>query len=1085
MRSLMYFKKLEIIGFKSFADKTTLIFEPGITAIVGPNGCGKSNIFDSIRWVLGEQSIKSLRGSKMEDVIFNGTENKPPLNLAEVSLTFSNESKFLPTDYDEVTITRRIFRSGESEYLLNKTVVRLKDIIDLIAGTGIGAESYSLVEQGKIDLVLSSRPEDRRLVFDEAAGVTKYKSKKKEALRRLEDTENNLLRVSDIIAEVKRQISSLDRQANKARRYKEEFDKLKDLDIKFSKRQILELDNEISDYLVKIESLKKEEIDNNTKLSDLDSQIHQLRKRTQEIEAEINRVKTEEYALISLVDKNTEFIKMNQERILELNSRTDSLKEQEIGLQARLKENQEKVDMLSEELSGLSKNFQDKDLDLKEKEKNLEALIAEIKNAHNNISQSKLDILSIAQKQALLNNDLSDIGMRISNITSRKKRLIIEKEKIDQEKSSLDEQVLVLKAEFDELNTKISILRQDEARHKESLDNTEESIRLLEETAQNLENQRVSLESQLEFLEQLKLKYEDISEVFDGILIVDKLPQGELSGILSKVKEIRQIDSGKYQITCELKPIPLDTQKIKEKINKIGEELSSFRSKIGVEKQSLSAIKSGLINIGDNIHQEEISLNAKKTNLQALEQQLEKICQEAGVIALEYDESNADLDSSNLKYSELKMEGVNLENKRNESESLITGLQEKIAKNNEVKEEMTVAIARCGAEINSLDDRKTALFNSLKLMQGALSNDQSSLERISQEIQTSFIRSGELAKESQNLNNQVVKAGLDKQGVAEELDILRKRFEEAAEEEMQKDQALSLVRNELDRIKNGIHQLSMQDKDIEFKKSTIKERLSQSYRINLDELPLVDEDFDRQKVSEEIGELRAKIEKMGTVNLVAIEEYDELKQRFEFLTSQQNDLISAKESLKEAINKINKTTKQLFLETFAKVGEQFKIYFRLLFGGGEAQLMLIDENDVLESGIEIIARPPGKKLQNVMLLSGGEKSLSAIALIFAVFKIKPSPFCVLDEIDAALDESNVDRFNRLLQEFIETSQFLVITHNKKTITAADVMYGITMQERGVSKIISAKLKERNSSKEEVITQPEEEAPEAEAPAEAK
>ncbi|MDP1853223.1 MAG: AAA family ATPase [Candidatus Omnitrophota bacterium] len=1059
----MYFKKLEIIGFKSFADKTTLIFEPGITAIVGPNGCGKSNIFDSIRWVLGEQSIKSLRGSKMEDVIFNGTDTRLPVSLAEISLTFSNEAKFFPLDYDEVTITRRLFRSGESEYLLNKIQVRLKDITELLLGTGIGAESYSLVEQGKIDLVLSSRPEDRRMVFDEAAGVTKYKAKKKEAMRKLEDAENNLLRVNDIIVEVKRQIGSLERQVNKARRYKEEFEKLKNLEIKFSHLEVKSLKDEFDSLFAHIEELKSSESGKNDELTNLNSALYNLRLNINSIEELINKQKDEEYAKISLLDKNREVLKMNEERIKEIELRVGSLELQGKEAQERAGTNKEKLDGLSREFSLLSDSEEEKKDIVTEKELAVKVLSGEIEAAHSRISEAKKQILSIVQEEAASKNDLSELNARSSTALARKRRLEVEKEKVNQEKLVFDAQIESLKNDIDSLGVKLSELKQAESGIKDNLRKSSDSLKSLEDAIQDLENQKITLESQLEFLEELKLKYEDIPEVLEGVLLLNRLPSGHLSGILSKIKEIKEVSPGSYQLICEVKPIPLDTQQIRDKIAEVTGKIAQLRLNMETEKNNSVTIEADLAKIEEVIHQEEINLNARQTNLSGLSEQSDKLIEELEVISLEYGEVTAEIDGFGKKEQELRSGISGLEDKRRANEAVMSDSQEEISTKDNLRQESSVFIARISAELNSLQDRRAVLSHSLTLMMDSVNNDMVAIERINEEINVSLRKKNELRGQNNFLSEEILQAEEEKKNIAVALDGLKEQLGQSLRERDEKEEKISLMQKEIDQIKNSVYELSMQDKEIGFKEAAVKERILQSYKFNLDEfVPDANEPLelmDKEASIAEIERLKQKVESFGNVNLVAIEEYDELKQRFEFLTNQQNDLLTAKESLKDAITKINKTTKELFLDTFAKVNEEFKVYFKLLFGGGESQLILLDESDVLESGIEIVARPPGKKLQNVSLLSGGEKSLTAIALIFAIFKIKPSPFCVLDEIDAALDESNVSRFNRILQDFTKTSQFLVITHNKKTITAADVMYGITMEERGVSKIVSARLKE--------------------------
>ena len=655
-----------------------------------------------------------------------------------------------------------------------------------------------------------------------------------------------------------------------------------------------------------------------------------------------------------------------------------------------------------------------------------------------------------------------------------KEGIIIEKEKVSSEKDILDSEIVLKESEVNTQNVMITDLRNKETDLKSSLQASKGKLGNLEESVKKLENEQLSLESQLEFLEKLKLRYEDIPEVLDGVIIVDRLPEGDLSGILSKVKEITQASDGKYHIVCELKPIPLDTQKIKDKINSIVGEITDIGLKVESGKNNIKDIESDLEQSASMLHQKEVDLNGMVVNFKSFTQQRDKLIQELEVIGIEFSETVSELDNLQKKEEESKNNIISLEQKRQSNENVMVSANNQINVDVNLKEELSIAIATLSTEISSLDERRLALSNSLKLMQETIDSDTVNLESIKHEVCVSKDKISDFRKQDEDLENEIAQTKIKKEGLSVDLDNLKSDLGDVLEEQKVREEKVSFFHSEIDAVKSSIYDLGMQDKEIEFKKSTIKERILQAYKVNLDEEGMVDEEIDKtlplkeqvrsipmdkETMYSEIEQQKMRIDKMGTVNLVAIEEHEELRQRHEFLTNQQNDLLSAKESLKDAISKINKTTKQLFLDTFEKVGVEFKTYFRLLFGGGDARIFLIDESDVLESGIEIIASPPGKKLQNIMLLSGGEKSLSAIALIFAVFKVKPAPFCVLDEIDAALDESNVDRFNHILKDFTSTSQFLMITHNKKTITAANVMYGITMQERGVSKIVSAKLRE--------------------------
>ncbi|MEI6631632.1 MAG: AAA family ATPase, partial [bacterium] len=524
----MYFKRLEIVGFKSFFNKTILNFEPGITAVVGPNGCGKSNIFDSIRWVLGEQSVKSLRGSEMQDVIFNGTDSKEPLSMAEVTLTFDNSKKFFNVDHHEVALTRRIFRSGESEYLLNKTQVRLKDILDILMGTGIGAESYSLVAQGKIDLILSSRPEDRRMVFDEASGITKYKTQKREAMRRLEETEQNLLRVTDIVAEVKRQIGSLERQANKARRYKEVFEELKAGEIKLAFLQKGDLEKQRNNLVTEITGLESREASLIKAIQEEESKVSSRKLELKAFEDNIMAVKNEIMNLKNILSQGSERIGFNQEKIAELEAQKKYLEEQIEQTKKRLLLDEEKLSAVKEEYDGIRKNIEDKSALLKDKEAQLEKIALANKASLEKISQAKKTILGLVSRISNGRNDIADLNSKQQIYLARKKRLDIEKAKVSEEKTQtqqglddINAQVDDLLKAFGDIRLKIDSLKNEVALALEQLNQLNLEIGLQEK-------HRLTLGSQKEFLDKLRSKYENISESMNAVIYLDKLPAEEM-----------------------------------------------------------------------------------------------------------------------------------------------------------------------------------------------------------------------------------------------------------------------------------------------------------------------------------------------------------------------------------------------------------------------------------------------------------------------------------------------------------------------------------------------------------------------------
>ena len=1069
----MYFKKLELVGFKSFSEKTTLHFEPGITAVVGPNGTGKSNIFDGIRWVLGEQSAKSLRGSDMQDVIFNGTDTKEPLGMAEVTLAFDNEKRFFNVDHNEVAITRRIFRSGESEYLLNKTLVRLKDILDLLMGTGIGAESYSIVAQGKIDLVLSSKPEERRLVFDEASGITKYKAQKREAMRKLEETEQNLLRVDDIIIEVKRQIGSLERQANKARKYKEVFEELRAKEINLAileKKRLLEQ----KDGLIKqLNELQSKESGLLNTIKEQEAKISNQRTELEILEGNTREIKNQLMSLENLTVRNNEHIEFNQERLIELAKNKKYLDGQIEQVKNRLIIDEEKLSKLKQEYAGINKNMETKHEVLLEKETQINGLSSSVKNSLDNITRTKREILELAAKIANAKNEISDFSAKQQVFSARKKRLEIEKAKAYQEKVITEEclnnitgEVGSLKKIVEELSQKISTIKNEIEKEGLTLAN-------INSESANLERQKLILESHRQFLEKLRTEYEDINETLNAVIYLDKVPKEKVGGLVIKIKDAidlndedkAYLDPATFKLTGEAKPIELDTQKIDAKINSLLENLNTLKEKKSQNEAHIEELNQAISGSQQELRNQEISLANKETSRKTILEQFNKIREEEDVIVLELQDVEREISvlENNLAVCGIRLSELNRD--EIQAEDTLRKEEDCILKNSKLREGVLVVIAQTKTELDALDKRQISDESTLGILEDTYNQDKDSLGNLERQLKDTAEKEETLAAEIKDcqvrikeFNDQILKQD-------NLLGDTQAKYQQASGGTSDIVKKIGADRTELDNIKNKLYQLQMQNKDIDYKYESIKTRMLEAYKVEIESMEVVLGVPDANSLTQEIERLKEKLDSYGTVNLVAIEEYDELKKRYDFLIQQQNDLVSAKESLHEAILKINRTAKRMFLETFERVKEEFRNYFRLLFNGGDAQLFLIDEQDPLESGIEIICRPPGKKLQNVLLLSGGEKALSAIALIFAIFKVKPSPFCVLDEIDAALDEANIDRFARVLQEFARHSQFIVITHNKRTIANADVMYGITMEESGVSKIVSVKFAKDSEEKD--------------------
>ena len=1170
----MYFKSLELIGFKSFAEKTKLNFEPGVTAVVGPNGCGKSNIADGIRWVLGEQSAKSLRASAMQDVIFNGTDTKEPINFAEVSLTFSNEKRILPIDYDEVTITRRIFRSGDTEYLLNKTPVRLKDISELLMGTGIGTESYSIIEQGKMDLVLSARPEDRRYVFEEASGITKFKSKKKEALRKLEQTEQNLLRINDIILEVKRQITSIERQARKAEKYKVDFEKLKDLEVKQSASEFKDLKTQEATSLVEDADAKAREKELSAEVAQVAGQLARYRQALDDANRKLSDLRGKSSGLSNALDMNSHKIEIDKERIAETLSIQEGLKEEIESAREKINGTAAVVAKLKEELSAVASQRAAKQRSLRENELLLENLSGYIEETEVKTKTFKVEIVDYLSKETRIKNELIKLGADVQNRSARHRRLALEKESVERELKGARDAFDAVSKEFkdalDGLSGTVAELDSRKGVYEKGLS----ELKGIEERIAREDKAHSALKSKVEILEENIRTHEGYRQAVQA-LIRKGAPVSGVKGVLAGLLKVRrgyeeavslflgsdaelivmESDSDVRQAIGYLKKenlgkarfVSLETLerlKAKARSGEVPtaqglEPLKDFvKAHSGCEavvehffknaylaesgimydngrvigggaqdggnsllvgrEERLEEMKAGLKDLEENLRslgleradkanesqaaglemnnlederrRQEVAIANIKAKRDGREEALRKFTDELGLLGSELDETEESVSDLTKKGEDLNTELNIIEGEKSVKQNFIDESQNVLSEKRAAGQKAELEIATLRSETASLQKEEMSADSNLKGREALLFEFEDTLYSKENDLKES-------AEKIKSLEEEIKTLSAENEKIRAELSVLS---EESAGAEVSRASLADRLgtdefqvkekENALESLRNQIRDIEVKLTGVNYRKTNLKDRILQAYKVDLEVTHAESEDdVDWDAVKSQIAELKDRLEKMGPVNLVAIEEHKELEERHAFLVHQQDDLVRAKDDLHKAIQKINKTTKELFLDAFTKIQVEFKNFFRMLFGGGQAELVLIDEQDILESGIEIIVRPPGKKLQNLMLLSGGEKALTAIALLFAIFKVKPSPFCVLDEIDAPLDESNINRFSNVLKDFLKISQFIIITHNKRTIELADVMYGITMQERGVSKIVSVKfLDERKKTEEKTV-----------------
>ncbi len=1067
----MYLKRLEIFGFKSFAEKTTLDFLPGITIIVGPNGCGKSNILDAIKWALGEQSTRSLRASRMEDVIFNGTDRTPALNMAEVSVWFDNSDRVLNYDADEVVITRRLFRSGESEYLLNRNQVRLKDINELLMGTGVGAEAYSIVEQGKIDLLLSAKPDERRLVFDEAAGITKYKSKKKETLRKLAETEQNLLRVADIMAEVKRQLSSLERQAKKALRYQELMNELKEKETYLALYSLSSLEEDREKLNAELETIRVSIQIKEKAQEELSAEIERLRARVIELEDKINEVQERLSAQFGEYEQAGLRISMNEERIREFERQKELFYKEREQITGRLDERQRQISAMEEELERLRAKREEVNRRYAEVDGRLSEMLSSIVDKERHLEALKARLFELNRTHADLVNEQKEKELDIRSVDSELRYVRQQKEQLQREIENLQQRIEEVGKRIEEGLTQIREVQEKEVPlAEERIREASERYSTVEGELEDLKAEMSALNAQMDMLSHLEARYITLPEPRRVDLWIEKAGF-DIGSIIARVQEVIEERDNWIHVVCEARALPRHLSELTDKKAELEGMLSAKERELGGAKRALDeayeykrSLERKIDSMRGKVEQDRQFLSSLESALKESQGQMDVLNDEEGFLEGNLNEIRTQVAQIGERLAGLSKEMEDVAREVAEAEKALDGLrEERISLEQElsrISADREVLEASIDNLLRNIEDLKRTVDQDRKIAQEREQLRSSIEEKIVQlrrEIE-------ELRARTKDWEAQIEALRRERDARRQEYQDLRRNLE-ALEE--QRDQVIANIED----LRKGMYDLELRLQQLGFKEEALRAHLRDLYGIDLSEargktvLPI---GLDLEVLRSEIDTLKEKIKRLGAVSTVAIEEYEELQKRYEFLSAQHEDLVKAKQSLKETINKLNRTSEELFLQTFAQIREEFKRFFRMLFGGGNADISLSDESDVLESGIEITARPPGKQLRNISLLSGGEKSLTAIALIFAIFKVKPSPFCVLDEVDAALDESNVDRFIRLLREFSKKTQFIVISHNKKTIASGDVVYGVTMPTSGISRVISVKLVDTPSGRRDSL-----------------
>ncbi|MBI2068184.1 MAG: AAA family ATPase [Deltaproteobacteria bacterium] len=981
----MQIKKLEMVGFKSFVDPTIIDFDSPLIGIVGPNGCGKSNIVDAIRWVMGEMSAKSLRGRGMEDVIFNGSQTRPPINMAEVSLTFSTEDGIAPapyTEFSEITITRRLFRDGESEYLINKIPCRLRDIINLFLGTGVGHRAYSVIEQGRIDFAINAKPEDRRLLIEEAAGVSKFKARKEAAVRKMEATRQNLARLKDILVEVQRQIGSLDRQVKKAEKYRQLKEEVKSLDLKLASLRYREANTEKGELESLLSDWNRRELESQTRISALDA--------------------SQESARLQLLEKDRE-LNRRQEALFEATSRLKLLQAKE---EFQLREKKR----LEEEKASSTQILQEGEKIRQEVGRiaqQLEILRSDSSSVHHEMEELRARIASGKERKEVLEKELAIRREEISLKRSRFKSLVDLERNFEGYQEGV-RNILRAKREGSTSSGVLGVV----ADYVDSPQEYEMAV----SAALGEKLQYVIVKSHEEGLEAVSFLKSQASgrSTFIALDIREKeenpFPYQE-SGVIGPLLDLVKLKADTLKVGQYLLGDVILVQNLDKAID-LWRSNGHHKTLVTLEGEVVDpfgVVSGGSAGLpGKMLLEKKREIRELRIEVARLEEEIslkeDSVSQFEGTLS----ELSLDLEDLNRRKHEEDIKKISLDK---EGEHLTKELKR--------LQEVEEALRRAEEKINRLQEEKESEQAERAVLQG--------------KVEALTLSADQIRKEHQAISRTLEEEEARTRTLRKEYDLARSHTGD--------------LRVTLSRLEGDLRHMG--------------EQIFEKYNTSLTEVAFGEEavPIDRSLEEKNLSELKARLEKLGDVNLGAIPEYEALRERQEFLGRQTEDLEQSLLALEKAIQKINQMTRKRFEETFVLVNEKFKALFPRLFRGGSAELRLTESEDGASQGMDLFVQPPGKKLSHIGLLSGGEKAMSAVAFIFSIFLVKPSPFCILDEVDAPLDDTNVERFHKLLSEILPRSQFILITHNRRTMEQCHRLYGVTMEEAGISKIVSVRLAE--------------------------
>ncbi|MFZ1729651.1 MAG: chromosome segregation protein SMC [Bacteroidota bacterium] len=1172
----MYLSKLEIFGFKSFANKTNVVLNDGVTAIVGPNGCGKTNIVDALRWALGEQRYSTLRSDKMEDVIFNGTKTRKPIGMAEVSLTIENNKGILPLEYNEVTITRRVYRSGESEYQLNRTTCRLKDILNLFMDTGMGSNAYSVIELKMVETILSDKVEERRRLFEEAAGVTKYKARRKEALRKLGDVDADLLRVEDIITEVGKTVNSLNRQAKKAERYNEYMERLRVLEVDVLERDYNNLFRRLTPLEERLLVTMEERESMTSRMDEEETLLEAHRNDENEIEHRLDASRHEFSGLVARINDTRQQLLVNEERERSLLQRAARLKEDKNNYDIRIGGIESRKEELTHQLESRASELEWAEIEsgqLREAHLQIEEHVSQKKLQAESRQQRRMELM---QNASQLSNEIERLDVRREAIDSRIARLASEDEDAeanlnairgqlaeqDAGQAVLSDTVLAAEREFHQMQEHKQALRTeiDQLQNRafeiqsmigekmtridfinglvDRLEGYNESVQHLlrnrdwstsrygtiADAVNTREDLRVAIEAVLGEAAHYIL-VNDVSEAISGLhnlkehrkgkatfAVLARIPENTVStfsiagdGILGwAVDLVRYEPQYNHLFNMLLRHVLIvrDTEVAnacireypdlrcvtiggdmfdshgivrggshgqeegsmigkKDQIASLSREVEQLKKKL-VENQEFLEEKNfeytgiDLRTYAEKMKQTQQDLSAHERRIAQMMFEIEKFerieqknAEERQRIAGEQEEISARRGELEPQVEELRAQQSQIEGAVQQENEILAELEKSYNLSNETVNSANVAVVQMRGEIQNLRNEFERLSTSLRETEKAL-------ETAAQEIVESEEAANGLIDVISRLRFELSEMEQIHAASRESLSTIEQELETKRVELRGIEKALHDDRQKQTQNVNLVHEIELKVSEIKQRISSLEERAKDEFEMELSRNEETEDDvFDLAQEKEEINDLRQKIRTLGPVNPLAFEEWKEEKERFDLLTEQRQDLVESQQTLRDTIREINETAKQKFFETFGLIRQNFTKIFKSLFDeGDEADLILQEHEDPLEAKIDIIAKPRGKRPHSIDMLSGGEKTLTAIALLFAIYLVKPSPFCILDEVDAPLDDANIDRYIKIIGEFSNNTQFIVVTHNKRTMAAADSLYGVTMEEEGVSKLVA-------------------------------